>query len=612
MFPVAAALLLSLAQEEPQRLELHADRPVLLEGVPFTLTILTDRAFTGEADLDGLRRKGNPLPRVMVWNGVGIADQVTADGPVTVRIKDRSATLNRRVLPAWLCLVPPLLCIVLAFTTRQVILSLAFGVAAGAALVAGFGAADLLRSPVLALDTVVGEVSQPQHALILTTLLLVGGLIGIMAYSGGMRGFVDRFAGFLRTRRSGMVATWGLCLGLFFDDYANSLIAGNTMRSLTDRLRISREKLAYLVDSTAGPITALGLVSTWIFLEEKTLLASGIADPAEILRLVPYGFYTLFAIAFVFLIAATSRDFGPMYAAEVRAITTGQLLRLGARPMVDREIADVTHVENLRERWHNVLVPVAVLVGLTLVSLIVTGMRNPSRPAAAAGVLQILQYARPFRAFLWGTAGATVVAAVLVLARRHLELPQLFEGWLRGMRSMLVAAVLLVLAWSMGQMCRDLSVGRYLAAHLPGASMTPWLPAAAFLVCAATSVAVGSAWSTLALLLPVLAPLATGQPDGIQLGVLAAVLSGSLFGDHVSPISDTTIISSLGSACDHIDHVRTQGPYAVAVAAVATAFGFVPVGFGVSPYLCLPLGVAALAGVVFLLGKRLPRGAEEE
>jgi len=605
-----ALLLVASDTKNPSTLEMRADRPVLMRGVPFRLTIRSDAGFQGTVHLEGVRG----LRTVDLKNGVCILERAVADGPISARAGNRVAKLDRRVLPPWLCFLPPIVAIALALLTRQVVVSLFMGVWTGALLLAEFEAFSLARSLAYSLDLVVVEAADPPHGILLLTLLLMGGWIGILAHGGTLKGLGDRFAPLIRTRRASMVSTWAMCLVLFFDDYANSLIAGTTMRPITDRFRVSREKLAYLVDSTAGPITALGLVSTWALLEERMLhTAFGGGVGAVVLHLHPYSFYTLFCLLLVFLVAWSGRDFGPMYAAEMRAITTGQVLDLRARPLIDRELADAMQVEDMKERWPTAAISIGALFVLTLAALVITGHRNPQRPAGADGLLQILEFAKPFRSFLYGAFGATAVAVAACVARRYLGLAQVVEAWFRGMKAMLVAVVILVLAWAMGQTCRDLSVGSFVAQGLEGWSAYSWLPAMAFILCAGISLSTGSALASLVLLLPILVPIARQHPEvGIQYGTLAAVLSGALFGDHLSPISDTTVVSSLGAASDHIDHVKTQFPYAILVGIVALGCGFIPAGKGLSVWICLAAGAAVLAAVVFAFGKKLPTVQEEE
>ncbi len=602
----SALLLSALFAQDPTTIRLDADRPILVRGVPFRLTIQSDPSIAGEALVRGLRN----ITRVRLESGRAELAQAIPDGEVIVVVGTTTRKLDRRVIPGWLCLIPPILSILLAVTTRRVILSLFLGIWVGILVRSGFGLWEIPKAAVRVVDTaVLHSLTDSTHAILILFILLMGGMIGIMARSGGMKGVMDTFSRRVRSRRGGMLSTWALGMAMSFDDYSNLLVVGNTMRPLTDRLRISREKLAYLVDSTAGPMATLFLVSTWVVAEMRGLTATGIVHPDHVYGvfagMIPFSFYSIFALALVFLIAVTVRDFGPMLRAELRAVTTGQVLRLGGRPMMDRDIAEVSQVEDLSSRWHNAVFPIAAFVGITAAGFVVSGYRNA--PPGETTFWHVLGYADSLRIPLWGAMGGTLVAVLLAGLRKHLSLVQVGEAWLRGCKALLVPIVILVLAWAMSQTCKDLSVGRWTAEHVRTIASPRWLPALVFLACAAVSFGTASSWGTLALMCPVMVPLAWSSPDeGIRYGTLAAILSGSLLGDNLSPITDTTLFSSIASASDHIDHVKTQAPYALVAACVALVCGFIPAGFGVSPWISLPAGFGVLAATIFLVGKKVP------
>lgn len=606
MLAGTAILLSALLGQDPTTIRLDADRPVLVHGVPFRLTIQIDPPITGEVAIRGLRN----VTRVRLENGRAEVAAAIPDGEVTVAVGTTTRKLERRIIPGWLCLVPPILSILLAVSTRRVILSLFLGTWVGWLVRNGFGLWEIPKAAVRVVDTaVLYSITDSTHAILILFILLMGGMIGLMAWSGGMKGVMDTFSRRIRSRRGGMLSTWAFGMAMSFDDYSNLLVVGNTMRPITDRLRISREKLAYLVDSTAGPMATLFLISTWVIIEMRDLTATGLVHPDHLYGvfagMIPYSFYSIFAVVLVFLIAWTVRDFGPMLRAELRAVTTGQVLRLGGRPMVDRDIADVTQVEDLSSRWHNAVVPIAAFIGIAAAGFVWSGYRNA--PPGETAFWHVLGYADSLRIPLWAALGGTLVAILCATLRKHLTPAQAGEAWLRGCKAMFVPIVILVLAWAMSQTCKDLSVGRWVAEHVRSAASPQWLPALVFLACAAVSFGTASSWGTLALMCPVMVPLAWSSPDeGIRYGTLAAILSGSLLGDNLSPITDTTIFSSIASASDHIDHVKTQVPYALVAAGAALLCGFIPAGFGISPWISLPAGVAVLAATVFLVGRRVP------
>jgi Na+/H+ antiporter NhaC len=456
-------------------------------------------------------------------------------------------------------------------------------------------------------------VADPGHAAILLFTVALGGMVGVVSRSGGTRALVGAIARRATTRRAGMLTTYVAGLLVFFDDYANCLLVGNTARPYTDELKISREKLAYLVDSTAAPIATVALISTWIGFQLGILgdVLPSEAGPYELfLQLLPYSFYSFFTLAFVLLVAATGRDFGPMRRAEERARRRGELLRPGASPLMDRELTDMRPAGGVRIHWATAALPVGSVIAFVAAGLVVSG----AGPAGAgASLRQIIAAADSYAVLLWASFGGSLVALATAVGLRTISIKEAINAWVGGAKAMMMAVLILVLAWAIGSMCMDyLDTGAWLLSQVsPSARL---LPLITFLIAAAIAFATGSSFSTMAIVIPIAAPMAwalTGDASGlseatahhIRFATLASVLSGAVFGDHCSPISDTTIMSSMASASDHIDHVRTQIPYAALCAAVAGLVGFLPAGFGVSPWLTLPLGVAMLGGALFALGK---------
>jgi Na+/H+ antiporter NhaC len=532
--------------------------------------------------------------------------------------------------PGWLSLLPPLLAIALALITREVVLSLFAGIWLAALLLMNY---NPITATTHSLDTFILEpLTDGDHVAIILFSLMLGGMVGVVTRSGGAQGIVEMLRPYATSRRRGQFFTWLSGLIIFFDDYANTLIRGNTLRPMTDELRISREKLAYIVDSVAAPIAVIAPISTWVGFEISRIgdslnaaavqatdpalqaqLAAGAANPFNVfLHSIPYLFYPIFAMTLVLMIALTGREFGPMHTAESRAASGGGVFRPGARLAADVDGTLVGAAEGVPHRWYNALVPIAAVVLVALISLYITG-RNALEDAAPT-IRNIIGEADPFRSLLWASFAGGLVAGVLAVAQRILTVKEALDSWVSGMRAMLLAMIILVLAWGLGAATTALGTGTYLAALL-GDTLPLWaLPPLVFIIAAATSFATGTSWGTMAILFPVVVPLAVAMGAGvgfaggddytILLGSISSIMAGAVFGDHASPISDTTVISSMASACDHIDHVRTQLPYALLAAAVAILIGDLPTAlWGINPLISITLGLVVIWAVLRLVGR---------
>jgi len=532
-----------------------------------------------------------------------------------------------RVLPGWTAILPPLVAILLALLTRQVLVSLVLGGWIGCLMLEGWQPlAALLR---LGDRFLVEALAQPDHASIVLFTTILGGMVGVMARGGLTEGVVKALVRRVGGRRGGQLTTAGMGTLIFFDDYANTLLVGTTMRPLTDRLRISREKLSYLVDSTAAPVATLAVISTWVGFEvgliQDALAGLGRDDAAYtfFLRSLPYGFYPWLTLLCVYLVASTGRDFGPMRAAEQRALTTGAVLRPGARPASESLTAGNGPASDPEAGpVHPVLglLPVITVVVTTAVGLVMDGRRAALEAGVAdPGLREILGQANSFAVLMWAAIMGTLASLLVVVALRRLNLRDAVDGFVDGCRAMLIAVTILLLAWSLSAVCEELNTAGYLVDVCRGALSARLLPAITFLLAAVVSFATGTSWGTMAILMPLVFPLgailpeaeglAAGTAMGIHLAATSAVLAGAVFGDHCSPISDTTIMSSLATGSDHIDHVRTQLPYAMLVGVVALGCGYLPVGWGLAPWIGLAAGAVLVAAAVFVLGRRPEIGA---
>lgn len=507
----------------------------------------------------------------------------------------------------WQSLLPPLLAIGLALAFRQVVLALVAGVGLGALIASGWRVGPALDRA--ASDYAVGSLVDHDHATILVFTLLLGGMVGVISRAGGGAGLAAWAVRHATDPRRAQVTTWLLGLLVFVDDYANSLLVGPSMRPVTDRLRISREKLAFLVDATAAPVSSLALVSSWIGVEVGYIADQyarlGIeGDPYVVfLKTLPYRFYPLLMLWFGLVVVWTGRDFGPMRRAETRARETGAVTAPDARPASQFAEAD----PGASPRAANALVPIAVVVAVTVVGMWTTGRAAVLDAGDAPTLRAVFGQADALRALLWGALAGCAVALTMALATRALRLDDALDAWMQGLAAMMVGCVILVLAWALGDVCADVGTAEYLIGVVGDGLAPRWLPAAVFVLAAAVSFATGTSWGTMAIFFPLVIPLAHGLAPGdepIMLGAVGAILAGSVFGDHCSPIADTTVLSSLACSCDHVDHVRTQLPYALVVGGTSLLVGEVAVALGLyPPWVGLGVGAALLVAAVRWLGR---------
>lgn len=536
----------------------------------------------------------------------------------------------------WLSLLPPLAAIALALISREVVLSLFAGIWLGALILHGY---NPVTGSLASLEFVLAALTDADHIAIIVFSLLLGGMVGIISRSGGALGIVEAISGFATNRTRGQFFAWFTGAFIFFDDYANTLIRGNSLRPMTDRLSISREKLAYIVDSTAAPLAVIAVVTTWIGFEItqirdafqgmadrttdpalKAELMAGVENPFTIfLDSIPYLFYPILALFFVLFIVVTRRDFGPMLTAERRAASGGGLIRPGAMPAADTSLQTLAPEADKPKRWYNAAVPVITVIVVAMAALYHTGAA--ALDVANPTLREIIGEADPFKALLWASFSGCVVGIVLAVSQRVLTIQGALQAWLGGMQSMLMAVVILSLAWGLGGVTQAMDTGPYLASVVRDNLPLFLLPAVVFFVAAATAFSTGTSWGTMAILFPVVIPttvamgagigFAGGENYPIMLGAISSVMAGAVFGDHSSPISDTTVLSSMASACDHIDHVRTQLPYALLVAGVAVLVGELPAALGISPFISILVGLVLLYVLLLWLGKPINGGLSD-
>ena len=520
---------------------------------------------------------------------------------------------------SWIAILPPVLTIAIALITKRVVPALFVGIWMGAWAINDFGLFGLWTG---LLDTfqvfVANALSNPDHTAIVLFSMMVGGMVGIISRNGGMQGIVNHIVKWADSARHACLATASLGCAIFFDDYANTLVVGNTMRPVTDSMRVSRAKLAYIVDSTAAPVACIAVVTTWIGYEigligDSISKMPGLEAEAYLLFLntIPYSFYPILAIAFVFMVSATGRDFGPMLEAERHAQENGSEHPDGDQGN-DQEAEGLRPVDGKPQRAFNAYIPVLVMVFGMLIGLYVTG-KEAVADMADPSLQDIIGNANSYTALMWSSLASMMAAALLTLGQRIMGLEEVVNSWFHGVRAMLMAMIILVLAWSLGEVTDILKTADFLVSILGDSLPVFILPTMVFLLAAATAFATGSSWGAMGILFPLAMPLtwavmvSQGQAGPEHMHILyssvSAILAGAVWGDHCSPISDTTILSSLASGCDHIEHVRTQLPYAMTVGGVAILLGSIMTALGSPWWIGMSLGLLVLWLILRFIGK---------
>lgn len=615
------------------RLEL--DMPgLVLKDIPFSIdvTVLNevgvwDHNYTGRVEFRGIsfigQDSGSPV-FLDLEDGRGTLAKVVVDTTgyreVTAETGDFSASMKVRGIPGILSILPPLLAILLALVYREVVIALVAGTWLGATFLFDY---NILGGFYRVVDYfVVNAVTDPNKAQIIIFSLMFGGLVGIITQNGGARGIANLITRFASTPRRGQVSCVATSFFLFFDDYANVLVRGNLLRPITDRLRISREKLAFFVDVGAATVASTFFISTWIGYEVGLIdqglkiIGSGENAYTIFLQTIPFMFYPITALILAFIIAISGRDFGPMWEAERRAREEGKLLRDGAEPATDLVESGELDTD-VPARWINGALPVLSILAVGIFGLYLTGTRALEAEGAAGYSLgEIVGAADSYKALLWASLTGCVVAMLLSVTQGILSVKVAIEAWVKGLKSMVLAMIILILAWSIGSVTEELHTAEYLVQILREVLSPYWLPSLTFIVAALVAFSTGTSWATMAILMPLVIPLShtlgvdLGLPSAenhhLMLGVISSVLSGAVFGDHCSPISDTTILSSMASACDHIDHVRTQLPYALLAAVGGVLIGDIPTAYGFSPWISLALSTSVMLLVVMVFGKKVP------
>lgn len=463
----------------------------------------------------------------------------------------------------WLGVLPVLVAIGLSVITKEVLLSLLIAVIVGSVIV--FLEGGLPDSYFFGVEKafdlyILNAASDVDHMSVVLFSLLISGMVSVLKHTNGMGGIVHWVGKFAKTKRSAMFTTYFMGIVVFFDDYANTLVVGNTMRTITDKFNISREKLAYIVDSTAAPIACVALVSTWIGYEVQ-LIDEGIINNglesivgtgySSFLKSISYSFYPLLTLVFIFLLILLKRDFGEMLKVEIN------------HKKVNFFIEEPSIITPL----YKGVIPILVLILVSFFGIYVTGEGET--------FMRHIQSGNSYKGLIWGSTSAI---AITVLINFKSGLKNIIDWILKGFEDLLPAIMILILAWALNGVLKDLGLGSFLGGLLINSGIDfQWIPLITFLLSSIIAFSTGSSFSTMSILFPIVISISTtyilNNPSGEIISIfycsLASVLSGAVLGDHCSPISDTTILSSMATGCEHISHVQTQLPYALTVGGIS-------------------------------------------
>ena len=525
-------------------------------------------------------------------------------------------------------LIPPLVAISLAFITKNVIVSLVIGIMSGGFILNISGNNPFMALFYSFLDLIqraVNSLADPWNAGIILQVLAIGGVINLVGKMGGAKAIAEALSKRAKSAKSAQIITWVAGLLVFFDDYANSLIIGPMMRPVTDKMKISRERLAFIIDATAAPVAGIAIISTWIGLEVGLIGSAfdsiGVETNAfgVFLNTIPFRFYNILILGFIVITALLLKDFGPMRKAEIECRRGG--LNLSSNEDVNKELSKHDELEPLPgvklSVW-NAIIPIGALIlgalfafyysGYTAImggedSAVIQLMQNS--PASFDAIKEAFSNADASVALFQSAFFAGLVAIIMGVAKKIFTLSEALDIWVDGMKTLIITGVILICAWSLSSVIKELGTAKYLIQLLSG-SLPPFiLPSLIFVLGAIISFATGTSYGTMGILMPLAIPLAYSINPEMSYIIVAtsAVLTGAIFGDHCSPISDTTILSSMGAGCNHIDHVRTQMPYAIFVAVITILFGYIPAGFGLPVYVVLPIAFVAMFIGIQIFGK---------
>lgn len=525
-----------------------------------------------------------------------------------------------------LSLLPTIIAILLAFVSHNVLISLLIGFLSGALIIAITTAGSFTSVPVVfiseAFNSVKSVILDVDDLEILALCLIVGGMVEVVRRSGGFEALATKLTEKIKTPRKANIITSILGCIIFFDDYANALIVGPIMRPITDRVKVSREKLAYIVDSTAAPVTGIAIISSWVAVELLAIsnglksVGSDASAFSLFLRSVPFCFYCLFCLSFIFLVSITERDFGPMLKAEQRA-RKGEPVSEESKTIATRKIDKVE--DKYKRRIFVAASAIVLLVVLSIVSFILNGRYRaiqeglllPTSDFNLSNIIVAVGAANTIRLVSISSLISSIYAICLGSALKLFDIKEAVKAWFQGAKDLIPTALMLITAWSLAYSINRLGT-TYYAVEFISAKVAPiFVPIIIFSVCCLISCASGS-YGCLFVVMPLAIPLAFKMialypelnEDVYLLLCIGSVMAGSIFGDHCSPVTDCTILSAVGSGCTTMEHCKTQLPYAMVCAIISILCGICLTYIGVNVFISLAIGIVVQLLLLLIIGKK--------
>ena len=559
--------------------------------------------------------------------GLTVAIVVIALFVLSLLITSQPANDNNSIRFGILTLLPPLVAIGLALITKETVSSLFIGVFIGEFMLCA-NDLNIISTSINAFlklgEQLITSMADPWNAGIILQTLFMGGIIHLVARMGGAKALAEAFSKKANTVRKAQLFTWILGILIVFDDYATSIMVGPIMRPITDRLKVSREKLAFIVDSSASPAVSIFIVTTWIGLQ-LGVISTGLEEIgltnvtafSLFIQSLPYMFYNIFIMIFIGLSIATLYEFGPMKKAEQEARKREKVEKI----IEMKGYEEFKPLPIVKISVWNAIIPIGTLIIGALITFYWSGYTTilsghdqtlitlmKTSPLSINGIIEAYGASNAATALLQAALLSSIVTILMATLKRILTLEEAVTEWVNGMKPIIITTVILLFAWSLGSVIGDVGTADYLISSLSHSIPKFIIPALIFVLGAIISFSTGTSFGTMSILMPLAIPLSWAMSTGdigFVIMCIGGVFSGAVFGDHCSPISDTTILSSMGTSCVHINHVTTQMYYAVFVGCIAVFAGFIPIGLGVPWYLCIPIGAVALYIGLKLLGEKV-------